>query len=319
MSGNRYRLRMAGLPLVEDLKDLADYGHLSAGLLYRLSKYNDNFYKSFQLPKKTGGFRIISCPSKDMKAVQAWILRNILDQIHVADSATGFRTGKNILDNAKYHEGNRYFLCLDIENFFPSIQYAKVYTIFKTIGYNTHISHIFASLCTCRGKLPQGGVTSPALSNIICIRLDHRISGYVGKRNVAYTRYADDMTFSSLSPGRLVGIKRVALKIIRDEGFELNERKTRFLGPCRQRKVTGLIISDDSLGVGKKRKRILRATIHRLVTADLSEIERQRLRNHIDGWFAYMNSVDPKGFEQLKTYEERLSLACGGEDTIAEM
>jgi retron-type reverse transcriptase len=280
---------MAGLPLVDDLKDLADYVHLSAGLLYRLSKYNDKFYKSFQLPKKSVGFRIISCPSKDMKAVQAWILRNILDRIHVTDSATGFRTGKNILDNAKYHEGNRYFLCLDIENFFPSIRYAKVYTVFKTIGYTTHISHIFASLCTCRGKLPQGGVTSPALSNIICIRLDHRISGYVGKRNVAYTRYADDMTFSC------------------------------FLGPRRQRKVTGLIISDDSPGVGKKRKRILRATIHRLVTADLSEIERQRLRNHIDGWFAYMNSVDPKGFEQLKTYEERLSLACGGEDTIAEM
>jgi len=227
MKGGFYKLYMGGLPVVEGLQDLADYTHLSAGLLYRLSKYNDKFYQSFRLPKKRGGSRVIFCISKEMKAVQAWILRDILDRVHVADSATGFRTGENTLDNARRHKDNRYFLCLDIENFFPSISYAKVYTVFKAIGYDSHVSHILASLCTCEGKLPQGGVTSPALSNIVCIRLDHRISGYAGKRNIAYTRYADDMTFSSLSPGRLVGAKRVVVEILRDEGFTLNEAKTR--------------------------------------------------------------------------------------------
>lgn len=314
MNGIQYRLHMFGLPLVENLQSLADYIHLSPGLLYRLSKYHDKFYKSFKLPKKNGGFRIIFCPSKEMKAVQAWILRNILDRIHVADSATGFRTGKNVLDNAKRHKGNRYFLCLDIENFFPSVSYAKVFTVFKAIGYDSHVSHIFASLCTCRGKLPQGAVTSPALSNIICIRLDHRISGYVGKRNVTYTRYADDMTFSSLNHSLLVGIRRVAVEILRSEGFKPNEAKTRFLGPRRQRKVTGLIISDESLGVGKKTKRKLRSAIHRLITANLSNIKRERLRRHISGWLAYMNGVDPKGLRQLKLYARHLSLAHGVED-----
>lgn len=319
MNVSRYRSHMVGLPLVEDLEDLTDYVHLSSGLLYRLSKYNNKFYKSFKLPKKSGGFRIIFCPSKEMKAVQAWILRTILDKIPMSDSATGFRTGKNTLDNAKPHKDNRYFLCLDIEDFFPSIPYAKVYTVFKAIEYNSHVSHIFASLCTCKGKLPQGAVSSPALSNIICTRLDHRISGYVGKRNITYTRYADDMAFSSLSPIRLVGTKKVIVEILRSEGFELNKAKTRFLGPRRQRKVTGLIISDESLGVGRKRKRILRATIHRLVTANLSNIERGRLSRHISGWFAYMNSIDPKGLDQLKLYAKRLSLVHGGENTTTEL
>jgi len=305
---------MSGLPLVGDLHSLADYVHISAGLLYKLSKYNDKFYKSFQLPKKSGGFRTIFCPSKEMKAVQAWILRNILNQIHVADSATGFCKGKNILDNARRHRDNRFFLCMDIENFFPSISYAKVYTVFKTVGYNPHVSHILASICTCKGKLPQGGVTSPYLSNIICMRLDHRVSGYVGKRNVTYTRYADDMVFSSLTSSRLVGIKRFVVEILRQEGFELNKSKTRFLGPRRQRKVTGIVISDESLGVGRKIKRILRAKIHRLVTANLSRNGREKLRRHVSGWISHMNSVDPKGFKQLKLYIKCLSKVHGVKD-----
>lgn len=319
MNGTRYKLYMAGLPLLEGLHDLADHVHLSPGLLYRLSKHNDKFYKSFERPKKSGGFRIIFCPSKEMKAVQAWILRNILERVHVTESATGFRKGTNVLDNAKRHRSNRYFLLLDIENFFPSIPYAKVYTVFQTIGYTSHISHILASLCTCKEKLPQGAVTSPALSNIICIRLDHRISGYVGKRNVTYTRYADDMVFSSLSPSRVAGVKRFVDRILREEGFVLNESKTRILGPRQQRKVTGIVIGDKSLGVGKKRKRILRAVLHRLVTANLSNAERERLGRHINGWFGYMNSVDPRGLKQLKLYGKRLLATHEVEESIRDL
>lgn len=314
MDGIKSILYMSGRPIVTDLQSLADHVHISPGFLYRLSKYNDKFYKIFKLAKKNGGSRIIFCPSKEMKAVQAWILRNVLGGIKVTDNATGFRKGLNILYNAECHKDNRYFLCLDIEDFFPSISYAKVYTIFKSLGYNSHVSHIFSSLCTCQGKLPQGAVTSPALSNIICIRLDHRISGYVGKRNITYTRYADDMVFSSMSPSRLVGIKKFVTQILKDEGFELNESKTRFLGPRRQRKVTGLVISDESLGVGRKRKRILRASIHHLFVASLSSVEREKLRSHLGGWFAYMNSVDPKGLKQLKNYLTHISGKHGGLD-----
>ncbi len=297
---------MFGLPEVENLQSLANYVHLSSGLLFRMSKCNNNFYKIFKIPKANGGFRTIYCPSKEMKAIQAWILRNILDQIDVSDSATGFRKDRNILENAKCHQYNQFLLCLDVEDFFPSITYDKVYMVFKTIGYNLHVSHILTSLCTCEGKLPQGAVTSPALSNIVCLRLDHRISGYVGRHNVTYTRYADDITLSSLSRRRLSIIKNVVIKILSDEGFRLNDNKTRFLGPCRQRRVTGLIISDKSLGIGRKKKRILRAKIHRLLTAGLSKDEETSLMHHIKGWFAHLNSVDNIGFEQLKNHANHL-------------
>jgi len=302
-----YRLQMSGFPAIMDLKELSYKIHLSKSFLYLLWKFNNEFYKEIQLPKKGNGFRSIFCPSKEMKAVQAWILRNILDKVQISDSATGFRKGKNVLDNVNLHKNNRFFLCLDIENFFPSIPYAYVYTIFKSIGYNSHVSHILTSLCTCKDILPQGAVTSPALSNIICIRLDKRIRNYVGKFNITYTRYADDLIFSSMSPRILFRIKKLVIEILINEGFELNKSKTRVMGPCSQRKVTGLVISDNSVGIGRKRKKILRATIHHFVKKKLSEAKKEKMRNHINGWFAYLKSVDPKGREQLESYLNRIS------------
>lgn len=255
MAEVNYKLYLSNLPVIDDLQTLADYTHLSKGFLYKISIISDRYYKEFQIPKKSGGFRTIACPSRPIKAVQAWILRNILDTVHVTESATGFRTGKNLLFNVEPHKNNRYILCLDIDDFFPSVQYPKVYNVFRTLGYNPHISHVFTSICTYNGTLPQGGVTSPALSNIVCIRLDRRIVGYTGKRNITFTRYADDMTFSCMSQGRLVGAKRTVEKIVTEEGFRLNPEKTRFIGPRRQRKITGLVIGDDTVGVGRKRKK----------------------------------------------------------------
>ena len=134
---------MSGLPVVENLHTLADYVHLSKGLLYRLSKYNGKYYKSFKLRKKSGGYRIIHCPSKEMKAVQSWILRNILDQVHVTESATGFRIVQNLLYNVVPHKDNRYFLCLDIYDFFTSIKYSRFFNIFNTLLINPTLNLLF--------------------------------------------------------------------------------------------------------------------------------------------------------------------------------
>ena len=297
---------MLGFPVLWNIKDLSMYIHISTNLLYKLSKYNDKYYMKFTVPKKNGKNREICCPSKEMKAVQAWILRNIIDKINISNVVTGFVSGKNISNNVKPHLGNRFFLCLDIEDFFPSIEYKKIYNIFKTVGYNPHVCHILASMCTCDGKLPQGGVTSPSLSNIACIRMDNRISGYVGKRNISYTRYADDLVFSSLSDVRLFQIKKFVLRIIQEEGFCINTSKTRIMGPCQQRKITGLIVSDDSFGIGRKMKRILRAKIHKLETKILTGQEETKLKNHLDGWYAYLNSVDKNGYNQLRKFHDNL-------------
>lgn len=307
MAETVYRLVMGGFPLVDSLDSLSRHTCLSQRLLYVLSARNSNFYRRFYRPKKSGGQREILAPSRQMKALQAWILRHILEKVPVHDAATAFRSGRNIALNAEPHQSNRWFLCLDFDDFFPSIPYAKVYTVFRTIGYNSHIAHVLTALCTCDGKLPQGAVTSPTLSNIICLRLDRRISGFAGKRNIAYTRYADDMTFSSMNPNKLIGAKRMVHRIAAEEGFTLNESKTRYMGPRQQCRVTSLVIADNSVGVGKKRKRKLRAAMHRLVARNLPKEEREILGLHIHGWLAFVQDVDHKRYAQLKTYSAKLS------------
>ena len=159
-SKKSYLLQLFSLPILNNLEDLSVSTHISKKTLYRLSKFNSCHYARFSIPKKSGATREIQCPSREMKAIQAWILRNILEKIQVSKAATAFKPKTNISLNAVQHLGNQYIYCIDLENFFPSIGYSKVYTIFNTIGYNPHVSHILASLCTCDEKLPQGGVTA---------------------------------------------------------------------------------------------------------------------------------------------------------------
>ena len=307
MPRNYSRLLLLGLPVIENLEDLSEHVHLSKGLLYRLSKRNNLHYIKFEIPKKSGGKREIACPSRELKAVQAWILRDILDKTSVSNAATAFRSDRNILYNAECHKhdrfsNNRYFLCLDIDDFFPSISGTRIIGIFETLGYNSFISRVLALLCTCDDSLPQGGVTSPALCNIVCINLDRRILGYVGKKNIAYSRYADDMTFSCMNANRLIGVKKMVAGILKDEGFSLNESKTRFLGPKSQRRITGLVISNDRIGIGRGMKRLLRAKIHRLYTADMPDTSRQSLLLHIKGWLSFTEDVDKKTYDRLMQY-----------------
>jgi retron-type reverse transcriptase len=294
-----YTLSMLGLPNVRDLAGLADETALSQGLLYKLSVASDRYYCRFDLPKRGGGTRAILSPSREMKAVQAWILRNILDKVAVHEAAMGFRRGRNVWHNVAPHVRNTYFLCLDIEDFFPSIPYSKVYTIFHALGYSAHVSHILSRLSTCEARLPQGAVTSPALSNIVCIRLDSRIASFVGRRDIVYTRYADDLTFSGASPGSLMAIMPTIRHILDSEGFALNTAKTRRMGPRRRRKITGLVVADGHVGIGRDQKRQVRAAIHHLLTGDMDEEQRERHRAHVQGWLAFMNSVDEPGLRQL--------------------
>ncbi len=302
---------MFGLPVITGLQSLSDQTSLSRRLLYKLSVVSDMFYHRFEKSKKSGGQRIIMNPSKEMKAVQAWILRNILDGVQLHPATTGFRIGHNIANNVTPHVHNRYFLSMDIEDFFPSIPYAKVHSVFKSLGYNSHVAHILTALCTCDGKLPQGGVTSPALSNIVCMKLDRRISGFVGRRNIAYTRYADDFTFSCMIPNLLISIKPTIRHILEDEGFRLNDRKTRLKGPRVRCKVTGLVVSNGQMGVGRKQKRELRAAIHHLMMISDDDDWLSCLKMHVDGWMAFLNAVDKTGLKQLRDYATALSVRHG--------
>jgi len=290
---------MLGLPIIENLYDFSKATRLSQKAIYQYSKYNLLYYKTYALPKKSGGERLISQPSRSLKALQSWILNNILSHLIVSTASKGFEKNTSILDNAKPHQGANSILCVDIEDFFPSVKSNMVYTIFNSIGYNKYISSILTNICSFKGGLPQGSPCSPKLSNLVCLRLDKRIQGYVGRRNIVYTRYADDLTFSALSIQKLCKSYKMIEKIINDEGFQLNKSKTRFIGPSRCKKITGLVVTEDQTGVGRKQYRLLRSKIYNL-TKD-SDIKNTEL-NHINGWLSYVCGVDKVRYGFLVEY-----------------
>ena len=245
--------------------------------------------------------RQISQPSRRLKAVQSWVLRNILDHLKAHPACKGFEKQKNIRDNALPHVGALSVICLDLDDFFPSVSAARVWTIFRTLGYSPFVSRILTSLCTYDDGLPQGSPASPKLANLAVYRLDSRISGYVGSRGIIYTRYADDLTFSGYSYARLVAALSMIQKIIETEGFSLNESKTRICGPSRRHSITGLILGPEAPGIGRQRLRSIRARIHHLCSIPMATHPTEEVKS-INGWLAFIYGVDKPRAEILMPY-----------------
>lgn len=314
MSLNTRLLRLLNLPVFSRAEELASLVHVDTKLISELSQHPHRYYRKFTIPKRGGGRRKIKHPRKDLKAIQAWILRNILDRLAPSPVATAYVAGKGLLENVTPHAPNRYFLCSDLDDFFPSISMNRVVGLFILLGYSKKAARLLASLCTCSGNLPQGAVTSPSISNLIASKLDRRISGYTARRNITYTRYADDLTLSSNNPSVLAQALRVVTRIVRSEHFEPEARKVRFGGPKIRCYVTGLIknSSESRFGIGREKKRRMRAIIHQLVTRGASQDNQYRTEAAVRGWMSYLRSVDMTSFQQLSSYWERLKAKSGG-------
>ena len=278
------------------VEDFANEARLSSGKIRYLSARAEMNYKVYSVPKVTGGERRISQPSRELKAVQAWILRNILDKLSSSQCSKGFEIGTSILDNARPHIGSNYVLTIDLEDFFTNVAASKVYGVFSSIGYNKELSILLTNLCTYKGGLPQGAPTSPKLANLVCAKLDARIQGYAGPRGIVYTRYADDITFSAQTASKIQKIKQFINTIITDEGFKINKNKTVVCGTKRQKKVTGLIISENSVGIGREKHREIRAKLHHLFSGKSSNFD------HVNGLLSYTYSVDKKSYNKLYSY-----------------
>jgi hypothetical protein len=133
----------------------------------------------------------------------------------------------------------------------------------------------------------------------------------VGKHNVTYSRYADDLTFSSLSFARLLRIRKFVERILIEEGFNLNTAKTRFMGRSTRREVTGLVVGENSVGIGRQEKRILRVKIYQLLKGKIKEEDKPQRFNHINGWLSFLSHIDKDGVRMLKRYAESLNLQHG--------
>lgn len=305
ISSNKMQLKLLGLPPIDTLEDFSSHTHLSKGLIYRLSKFSDKNYVTYTLPKKTGGGRIIAQPSAVLKALQSWILRHILDRLAVSPACKGFERKTSILDNAKPHIGALALMCLDLDDFFPSIKVNQVWAVFRVLGYNERIAAVLASLCTYNGSLPQGSPASPKLSNLVSLRLDARLLGYVGIRGIIYTRYADDLSFSSLSYPQLAKAYSFIRRIIESEGFSLNKNKTRFAGAARQHKITGLIVNDKQAGIGRVWLRKIRSEIKHICKHPKNDVPDDSVERII-GLLSFVKSVDEIRYSMLAKYIMKL-------------
>jgi len=299
------KLNMLGLPVIQSLDDFSIATHISKYTIYKLSHHSDKYYKTYEIPKKSGGKRIICQPSKKLKGLQSWILINILNKIQVSPSCKGFRIGSSTLDNALPHIGANTILNIDLKDFFPTITAKQVYNVFKAIGYNKLIATVFTKICTFKERLPQGSPCSPMLANLTAWNLDLRIQGFVGKRGIKYTRYADDLSFSGLNPINVVKIIPMIKIISDDENFVINHKKTRIASSARAKKVTGLVVNEDSVGIGKQKYKELRAKIHHLTLP--TEQTNEKLLYHVSGWLSYLNSVDKERLKKVKKYISELT------------
>ena len=206
------------------------------------SKNRNKMYKKFVIPKKLGGYRVIEASNDELKCRQLWIKKFILDKLRVSEFAKGFKKNCCIYDNAIVHVGQELVINIDIKDFFPSIKYKQIFRVYKYIGYNNQVSHLLTKLCT-NGKnvLPQGAPTSPVLSNIILLKLDKRLSNLAISAGCQYTRYADDITFSGKK--NIKSLVPIIIRIINDEGFEINQSKLRLQYSNQRQEVTGLIVN----------------------------------------------------------------------------
>lgn len=270
-----------GVPIIYDQEHFSLLVGYKYKFLLKASNSPASFYRTFSIPKKSGGERIINEPLPSLKEVQHWMLEEILNKHPVSRYAKAYVQKRSIRDNARFHVNQKLVLTIDIKNFFPSLQFKKVLGVFLQIGYSLPVATILSKLCCLNGELPQGAPTSPALSNILMIKVDKRISNFSRKKGIRFTRYADDMTFSGdFEPGMVVKFVREVLK---EENLRINYKKIRTRHPGQRQEVTGVVVNE-KIQAPKDLRKKLRQSVYYIekfgLASHLKKTENARA-NHI--------------------------------------
>ncbi|MFW9867032.1 MAG: reverse transcriptase family protein [Candidatus Thorarchaeota archaeon] len=249
----QHKIERNKVPLILEPNDLQvlfnfDYVKLEKLLTIKNEVSPKEFlYRSYKLKKKGEGYRQIVAPKKDLKRVQNIIFTRILELIEPSEFAHGFRKEYSIVSNARVHLNSEIIYTIDLKNFFTSIKFDKVQEVFQRLGYSESVSLLLARLCTITPRyyskqknlwilykdrlpyLPQGASTSPILSNLVCIELDKGLNEIATRFNFRFTRYADDITFSSKIHKKIPkDFQNEVFQCIRKGGFKVNWKKERY-------------------------------------------------------------------------------------------
>jgi RNA-directed DNA polymerase len=285
--------------------DVSRYFGVSLGkLTYALYKAPDQQrYKPFEIPKRTGGMRQIYSPNGLIRDLQTKLAPVLHDAYLAHPAAHGFIKERSILSNAKIHVGQRYVLNVDLEDFFPSVNFGRVRGLFMAAPFKLGpaAASVFAQLCTFRNGLPQGAPTSPPLSNFASAQLDRGLARLAKESGARYSRYADDITFSTnqanfpaalaaIAQGEGVRVSEALERAIIASGFAVNHRKVRLQRRDQRQSVTGLSVNTKP-NVQRKRIRRIRAMLHAWEKHGLENAAREHYQKH-RGWLHLPNNFD---------------------------
>ena len=310
------------LPSLIDVNALAEWlGYDAADQLRRFMRPGSQTgspYVDFEIAKARGGRRTISAPRAPLRAIQRKIHADILARVPTHEAAHGFVAGRSTLTNATPHVGARVLLKTDVRDFFPTIHYWRVRGLFFSLGYGEQVSAALASLCTRRilvdpegerrivwpGQLPQGAPTSPAISNLVCRRLDARLTGLAAKLGAHYTRYADDLSFSFHGDAAAsIDIGRAFWwidQVLQQEGFAEHAGKRQVLRPNHRQLVTGIVVNEHA-AVPRDDRRRFRAILNNCRKHGVASQANGRddFPDYLRGFAAYVHMVTPELGKQL--------------------
>ena len=281
-SFERYALCLLSIDRPSDLCAFFKIHHLELESI--INKPN---YTTYHLPKKKNGIRSINAPIGRLKKIQKKLNRH-LQGVYSSikpDSAKGFVLHRkdsnlkaNIVENAMPHVGNKYVLNMDIKDFFTSISDQRIYLIFRAAPFcfDTQIASALTYLVTTNGCLPQGAPSSPILSNFACLSLDEKLTAFSNQNKWSYTRYADDLTFSSNEAFTSVQIDFIK-KVLVQERFEPNEKKFRVRTSNKKQLVTGLVVNE-KVNIDRKMLKKTRAMLFDLRVNGASKAAQNHLK-----------------------------------------
>lgn len=244
-------------------KPNSSYKRIKASAFNYYLYHKKNKYHVFQRPKKSGGFRSIKAPDPYLKSLQRYL--NICFQASYIPkkAANGFVQDRNIRTNASLHVKKRFVYNVDVKDFFPSIYFGRVRKVLtlEPFNFNEEVSTIIANLCCDEGSIPQGAPTSPFISNLVCQRLDRKMIQLGQRYKFHYSRYADDLTFSSNLDIFNTFLRNTINNTIQNEGFEINTKKERLQNSTERQMVTGLIVNK-KINIPRPKIKLVRAMIH---------------------------------------------------------
>lgn len=300
------------IPIPTELADetsLLTHLGMSAKELKKIWWFRSRMYHHFEISKRAGKSRLINAPDSRLKMLQGK-LAPLLDQLYrVRTPVHGFVPGRSVKSNAEAHGRRKFVINLDLQDFFPTITENRVSGMLRSLGVDRRVAEIASRLCCLDNHLPQGAPTSPVISNMICFRLDTELLRIAKDARAIYTRYADDITFSSYQPpaplfeSALPSVGRFSPDLLssrlRDafssNGFIVHPEKAHYADRHSRRIVTGVKIND-GLNVDRRYVRRIRAILHSIEKTGLSDAQDKYTKTggkgliaaHLRGKIAYM-------------------------------